>query len=40
MADRVVMISDGRKVFDGTVEELRLVKSDLDEAFHKLTGVV
>jgi ABC-2 type transport system ATP-binding protein len=38
MADRVVMINDGRKVFDGTVEELKNVKGDLDEAFHKLTG--
>ena len=39
MADRVVMINDGRKVFDGTVDELRAVQSDLDQAFHKLTGV-
>lgn len=39
MADRVVLINDGRKVFDGTVEELKAVKGDLDEAFHKLTGV-
>jgi ABC-2 type transport system ATP-binding protein len=39
MADRVVLINDGRKVFDGTVDELRHVKADLDEAFHKLTGV-
>lgn len=40
MADRVVMINEGRKVFDGTVEELRSVQKDLDQAFHKLTGVV
>jgi ABC-2 type transport system ATP-binding protein len=40
MADRVVLINDGRKVFDGTVAELRTIKGDLDEAFHKLTGVV
>lgn len=39
MADRVVMISDGRMVFDGTVAELRKVQDDLDQAFHKLTGV-
>lgn len=40
MADRVVLINEGRKVFDGTVAELRAVKGegDLDEAFHKLTG--
>ena len=40
MADRVVLINEGRKVFDGTVAELRAVKGDLDEAFHKLTGAV
>ena len=40
MADRVVMINEGRKVFDGTVQELRSVEHDLDHAFHKLTGVV
>lgn len=39
MADRVVMINEGRKVFDGTVAELKAVKGDLDAAFHKLTGV-
>jgi ABC-2 type transport system ATP-binding protein len=37
MADRVVMINEGRKVFDGTVAELK-TKGDLDVAFHKLTG--
>lgn len=40
MADRVVLINEGRKVFDGTVADLRAIKGDLDEAFHKLTGVV
>lgn len=40
MADRVVMINEGRKVFDGTVEQLRTVESNLDGAFHKLTGAV
>lgn len=40
MADRVVMINEGRKVFDGKVEELRSVESNLDQAFHKLTGAV
>ncbi|QDV24147.1 ABC transporter ATP-binding protein [Aureliella helgolandensis] len=39
MADRVVMINEGRKVFDGDVSELRAINADLDHAFHKLTGV-
>lgn len=39
MADRVVMINDGRKVFDGDVHMLRDIEHDLDHAFHKLTGV-
>ena len=38
MASRVIMITEGRKVFEGTVAELKLVKSDLSDAFHKLTG--
>lgn len=38
MADRVVLINEGRKVFDGNVSELQAIKGDLDEAFHKLTG--
>jgi ABC-2 type transport system ATP-binding protein len=38
MADRVIMINDGRKVFDGTVQELRAKDENLDFAFHKLTG--
>ena len=37
MADRVVMINEGRKVFDGTVAELK-TRGELDVAFHKLTG--
>ncbi len=40
MADRVVLINEGRKVFDGSVQELHEVKGDLDEAFHQLTGAV
>ena len=40
MADRVILINNGRKVFDGTVSDLRSVKPDLDEAFHSLTGAV
>lgn len=39
MASRVVMINEGRKVFEGSVAELKEVKDDLAEAFHKLTGV-
>lgn len=39
MADRVVMINEGRKVFDGNVDDLHAVEEDLDQAFHKLTGV-
>lgn len=40
MADRVVMINEGRKVFDGNVDELRAVEANLDSAFHTLTGAV
>ncbi len=39
MADRVMLVNEGRKVFDGTVDELREIRSDLDHAFHHLTGV-
>lgn len=39
MADRVVMINEGRKVFDGDVADLQAVEQNLDHAFHKLTGV-
>ncbi len=38
MANRVLVISSGRLVFDGTPEELRAKgKGNLDEAFHTLT---
>lgn len=38
MANRVLVISSGRLVFDGTPEELRAKgKGNLDEAFHNLT---
>jgi ABC-2 type transport system ATP-binding protein len=37
MADRVVMINEGRLVYDGSVEGLRESGPDLDEAFYKLT---
>lgn len=39
MADRVVMINDGIKVFDGDVSDLQNVNDNLDHAFHTLTGV-
>ncbi len=38
MADRVVLVNEGRKVFDGNVAELREIEGDLADAFHKLTG--
>lgn len=43
MADRVILINEGRKVFDGGVDELRAsgensAPNNLDGAFHKLTG--
>lgn len=37
MADRVVMINEGRLVYDGAVEGLRNAGKDLDDAFHNLT---
>ena len=38
MASRVIMINEGRKVFEGSVEDLKKVRGDLTDAFHKLTG--
>lgn len=39
MANRVVMINEGRVVYDGDVAKLRETGAgDLDEAFHRLTG--
>ncbi len=40
MADRVILINEGRKVFDGTTADLKAVQGELDVAFHKLTGAV
>ena len=38
MASRVILINEGRKVYDGDVKGLRNTGSgDLDDAFHKLT---
>jgi hypothetical protein len=34
----VIMINEGRKVFEGSVDDLKKVKGDLTDAFHKLTG--
>jgi ABC-2 type transport system ATP-binding protein len=39
MADRVVMINEGRVVYDGGVDELRAIgNGDLDNAFYQLTA--
>ena len=39
MASRVVMINEGRLVYDGDVDGLRdLGKENLDDAFHTLTN--
>lgn len=37
MADRVVMINEGRLVYDGPVKGLSEYGPELDDAFHKLT---
>ena len=37
IADRVVLVNDGRVVFDGTVEEMAAGQT-LEEAFYRLTG--
>ena len=38
MCNRVVFISEGRLVFDGTPAELAAQDHDLDKRFHQLTG--
>ncbi|WP_237607365.1 ABC transporter ATP-binding protein [Roseimaritima sediminicola] len=38
MADRVVMINEGRVVYNGDVDGLRELGTDLNDAFHNLTG--
>jgi len=40
MASRVIMINEGRIVFQGSVADLRAVKGDLADAFYKLTSSV
>ncbi|MGV3485202.1 MAG: ATP-binding cassette domain-containing protein, partial [Planctomycetaceae bacterium] len=37
MADRVVMINEGRVVFDGSVDGLRQAGDNIDDAFYTLT---
>lgn len=37
-ASRVIMINEGRVVYDGTVADLDPKKEGLDKAFHRLTG--
>jgi len=38
MADRVILINEGRLVYDGAVAELENNYGSLDEAFHRLTA--
>jgi ABC-2 type transport system ATP-binding protein len=38
IANRVILINEGRVVFDGTVAELDPNREGLDKAFHRLTG--
>jgi ABC-2 type transport system ATP-binding protein len=38
MASRVILINEGRLVYDGTVEGLEQGGQGLDQAFHRLTG--
>ena len=38
MASRVVMINEGRMVYDGPVEELGANSDELEQAFHRLTS--
>ncbi len=37
MASRVILISEGRKVFEGPISELKQVHKDMDTAFKQLT---
>jgi len=38
LASRVILINEGRVVYDGTVQDLDPAREGLDKAFHKLTG--
>lgn len=37
MASRVIMINQGKLVYDGSVDGLKQMADDIDEAFHQLT---
>jgi ABC-2 type transport system ATP-binding protein len=39
MASRVIMINEGRLVYDGPVKDLGTTSDDLERAFHRLTAV-
>ena len=38
MADRVIMINEGRKVYDGKLKDIDPGKNGLDHVFANLTG--
>lgn len=38
MASRIILISEGRKIFEGTVADLKNVRGNLADAFHDLTS--
>jgi ABC-2 type transport system ATP-binding protein len=38
LANRVILINEGRVVYDGSVQELDPKREGLEKAFHKLTG--
>jgi ABC-2 type transport system ATP-binding protein len=40
MCNRVIFITEGRVVFDGSVAELTADEKNLDERFHQLSGIV
>lgn len=37
MASRVIVINEGRLVYDGSVQELGATSEDIEQAFHRLT---
>ncbi len=39
MANRVILINEGRKVYDGTIADLNVGNAGLEAAFHRLTYV-
>jgi ABC-2 type transport system ATP-binding protein len=38
VADRVIVVAEGRTVFDGSPDAFRAEGDTMDQAFHKLTG--